>query len=274
MPELPEVEQVKNSLKPYIENKTIKNIIINVDRMIKYPSPEEFTERIVGRKIANLERFGKYLVFTLDNNELLIIHLRMTGALIYKPDAHEEVNKPRVIFELDEGIMYFCDTRTLGTIHLITKPEKPMLKGLYSLGAEPISNKFTADYLKEQLLSKKRLIKAALLDQSIIAGLGNIYVDEALARSKIHPKRLTSSLSAAEIKLLHQNIQEIIKTAIANRGTTFRDYKDADGNKGSNQEHLFVYGRGGKPCKVCSTMLAYEKIAGRGTVYCPNCQKL
>ena len=274
MPELPEVEQVKNSLKPYIQNKTITDVIINIERLIKHPSPEEFTKRIVGRKFANLERFGKYLVFTLDNAELLVIHLRMTGALIYKQDDHEEINKPRVVFELDEGIMYYCDTRTLGTIHLITREEMPMLKGLDSLGVEPISKDFTTAYLQDKFHSKKRLIKAALLDQSIIAGLGNIYVDEALAKSKIHPKRLTSSLNDKEVALLHKNIKDIIKTAIANRGTTFRDYKDADGNKGSNQDHLFVYGRGGKPCKVCSAILIHEKIAGRGTVYCPNCQQL
>lgn len=273
MPELPEVEQVKNSLREYIKNKTITKVIINVERLIKYPSPSEFVEQITGRAFLDLERFGKYLVFTLDNGQLLVIHLRMTGALIYKHNSQEDVNKPRVIFELNDGVMYYCDTRTLGTIHLINPEEKSMLKGLDTLGVEPISPDFTVEYLQERFVAKKRLVKAALLDQSIIAGLGNIYVDEALAKSKIHPKRLTNSLSEQELAMLHANIKEIIKAAIANRGTTFRDYKDADGNKGSNQDHLFVYGRGGQACKLCGTVLVYEKIAGRGTVYCPQCQQ-
>ena len=273
MPELPEVEQVKNSLKEYIQNKKITKVTINIERLIKHPSPAEFTEQIQGRTFTNLERFGKYLVFTLDNGKLLVIHLRMTGALIYKHNAQEEVNKPRVVFELNQGIMYYCDTRTLGTIHLISPEEKSMLKGLDTLGVEPISPDFTVKYLKEKFTAKKRLAKAALLDQSIIAGLGNIYVDEALAKSKIHPKRLTNSLTEQEFANLHLNIKQIIQAAIANRGTTFRDYKDADGNKGSNQEHLFVYGRSGQPCKLCGTTLVYEKVAGRGTVYCPQCQQ-
>lgn len=272
MPELPEVEQVKNSLREYIKNKTITKVIINIERLIKHPSPAEFIKNIQGRSFVDLERFGKYLVFTLDNRQLLIIHLRMTGSLIYKQN-NEPVNKPRIIFELNEGTMYYCDTRTLGTIHLISPEEKSMLKGLYSLGAEPISPDFTVEYLRGKFIAKKRLVKAALLDQSIIAGLGNIYVDEALAKSKIHPKRLTNSLSEQELADLHLNIKEIIQAAIANRGTTFRDYKDADGNKGSNQEHLFVYGRSGQACKRCGAILVYEKVAGRGTVYCPQCQQ-
>lgn len=273
MPELPEVEQVKNSLKEYIQNKKITKVTINIERLIKYPSPAEFIQQIQGRTFTNLERFGKYLVFTLDNGKLLVIHLRMTGALIYKQNAQAEVNKPRIVFELNSGIMYYCDTRTLGTIHLIDPEQKSMLKGLDTLGVEPISPDFTVEYLKEKFTAKKRLAKAALLDQSIIAGLGNIYVDEALAKSKIHPKRLTNSLTEQEFADLHLNIKQIIQTAVANRGTTFRDYKDADGNKGSNQDHLFVYGRSGQPCKLCGTTLVYEKIAGRGTVYCPQCQQ-
>lgn len=273
MPELPEVEQVKNSLKAYINDKKITTVTINIERLIKYPSPSEFVKQIQGRTFTNLERFGKYLVFTMDNGQLLVIHLRMTGSLIYKQNPQEEVNKPRIIFELNEGTMYYCDTRTLGTIHLIDLSEKGMIKGLNSLGVEPISPDFTVKYLQERFVTKKRLVKAALLDQSIIAGLGNIYVDEALAKSKIHPKRLTNHLSEQELAILHDNIKEIIKVAIANRGTTFRDYKDADGNSGNNQDKLLVYGRGGQLCKLCGAVLTYEKIVGRGTVYCPQCQQ-
>ena len=274
MPELPEVEQVKNSLKKYILNKQIQQVTTYVERLIKYPAPEEFASRLQGRTIVDLQRKGKYLIFTLDNSESVIIHLRMTGALIYQEQTIPAVAKARLMFTLNKGVLYYLDTRTLGTLHLVKAEEMKMLKGLVNLGKEPIDGDFNPAYLENIFKNKKRLIKAALLDQSIIAGLGNIYVDEALAKSKIHPKRLTNSLSRDEIKQLVINIKTIITQAIANHGTTFRDYKDADGAAGNNQKFLLVYGRTGQPCTFCGLALSYAKIAGRGTVFCESCQKL
>lgn len=274
MPELPEVEQVKNSLSKYIINKEIKQITIHVPRLIKYPSPLEFASRLQGRVFVNLNRKGKYLIFTLDNGEYLVIHLRMTGALIFKNQPSTEENKARIVFELNSGVLYYLDTRTLGTLHLVKVDEMKILKGLVALGKEPIDPEFNTEYLAPIFKSKKRLLKAALLDQSIIAGLGNIYVDEALAKTALHPQRLTNSLSIEEITNLVANIKSIIEQAIANHGTTFRDYRDADGATGNNQNFLLVYGRDGQPCTFCGTPLTYAKIAGRGTVYCQRCQKL
>ncbi len=272
MPELPEVEQVKNSLRPYILNKTIEKITMNVPRLIKSPTPEQFANELQGCVLSDLERRGKYLIFTLNTGKLLVVHLRMTGAFIYRGADQAAPDKPRIIFQLNEGTLYYCDTRTLGTLDLISVEEMPRIKGLYSLGVEPISKDFTAKYLKEKMHKSKRLLKATLLDQSVIAGLGNIYVDEAMAISGLNPKRNTQTLSEAEIKALHKAVKHVIEQGIANKGTTFRDYKDADGNKGNNQNNLLVYGRNGKPCKSCGTALVYEKIAGRGTVYCTRCQ--
>lgn len=274
MPELPEVEQVKNSLRPYIKNKIIKNIEINVSRLIKYPDSHTFETRIVNRRINDIIRRGKYLIILLDGDLRLVIHLRMTGSLIFKKDSTYPPDKPRVIFYLTDGsILYYCDTRTLGTIHLLTPEENP-ISGLNKLGPEPISPSFSLKYFTHACQSQKRTLKAMLLDQSVIAGLGNIYVDEALAASHLHPAMLANALNNKQISTLHKAIKDIIKQAIANRGTTFRDYKDADGAKGSNQEHLLVYGRKGKPCPFCQMPLVYAKIAGRGTVFCPDCQKI
>lgn len=274
MPELPEVEQVKNSLRPYILGKKIIDIVINVPRLIKSPTPELFIQELTGRTVTQLDRRGKYLVFTLDNGKLLVIHLRMTGALIYKSAPTEPVDKPRIIFTLSAGILYYCDTRTLGTLDLITPAEIKRIKCLSTLGPEPIGADFTLEYLIKQFQSKKRLLKAALLDQSVIAGLGNIYVDEAMAMAHLHPKRRTDTLSQEQIQALHSAVKQVIDQGIANKGTTFRDYKDADGNQGGNQNFLLVYGKQGQPCKFCGAPLVYEKIAGRGTVYCPRCQLL
>lgn len=272
MPELPEVEQVKNSLKPYIIFKTIEDIDINVPRLVKSPTPELFVQGLVGKVIVDLERRGKYLIFHLSNKQMLVVHLRMTGALIYKPTQENAPDKPRIIFRLNEGVLCYCDTRTLGTLDLIDLIDLPKIKGLYSLGVEPISDSFTLEYLQDKMCKSKRLLKAFLLDQRMIAGLGNIYVDEAMAIAKLNPKKTTTTLNKKELKALHAAVKHVIAQGIANKGTTFRDYKDADGNKGNNQEHLLVYGRNGKACKGCGTTLVYEKIAGRGTVYCPHCQ--
>lgn len=272
MPELPEVEQVRKTLTPHIKNKTIAQIEIYVERLIKKPTADEFSKTLLGKTIRGLARKGKYLIFDIDGDWDLVVHLRMTGALIHT--ATDELPKyARIKFLLTDGsVLWYCDTRTLGTLHLLAKGEK-CIAGLDNLGVEPIATEFTLEYFSHVLSSKKNKIKGLLLDQSFIAGLGNIYVDEALFLAKILPERTANSLTTDEISALYKTVITVIKQGIINKGTTFRDYRDGDGNKGSNQDNLFVYGRSGKPCLLCSSIIEYKKVAGRGSAFCRNCQK-
>lgn len=272
MPELPEVEQVRKTLTPHIKNKTIKHIEIYVERLVKKPSALEFAKTLTGKTILSLNRKGKYLIFDIDGGWDLVVHLRMTGALVYT--ATEEMPKyARIKFLLnDDSVLWYCDTRTLGTLHLLAKNEK-CIAGLDNLGIEPIAPEFTLEYFSDTLSRKKNKIKGLLLEQSFIAGLGNIYVDEALFLAKVLPMRAANSLTVQEVTALHHAVVTVIKQGIANRGTTFRDYRDGDGNKGSNQNNLFVYGRSGKACPSCNNIIEYKKIAGRGSSFCTHCQK-
>lgn len=271
MPELPEVEQVRKTLTPHIKNKTIAQIEIYVERLIKKPSPLEFSTILLGKTLLGLKRRGKYLIFDIEGTWDLVVHLRMTGALVYTT-TNEMPKYARIKFSLNDGsILWYCDTRTLGTLHLLAKNEK-CIAGLDNLGIEPIATEFTLDYFSNVLAIKKNKIKGLLLDQSFIAGLGNIYVDEALFLAKVLPERAANSLTTIETTSLHNAVIEVIKQGIANKGTTFRDYRDGDGNKGSNQNNLFVYGRSGKPCLSCGRLIEYKKIAGRGSAFCTNCQ--
>ena len=239
MPEMPEVEQVRKTLLPHIKGKTIKNIEINLARLIKYPSPEEFIAGLTGKTILDVGRRGKYLVLKTGENQKLIVHLRMTGSLIAQDADKPEPPYAKIKFELTDGVtMWFCDIRTFGTLYLVTNNDA-YIEGYETLGPEPLSEGFTADYMRPVIAKSRKPIKTLILEQTFIAGLGNIYADECLA----------------------------------NRGTTFRDYKDGEGNKGDNQNHLLVYGRKGLCCKMCGGELLGTKVGGRGTTYCPHCQK-
>ena len=212
---------------------------------------------------------------SLDDGRLNIIHLRMTGKLLYKQE-NEDIDKYScVIYHLeDKTKLIYADIRRLGTLDLITTDEISRLKGLYTLGAEPLSSEFTIGYLKDCLNKSKTKIKPFLLNQKNVAGLGNIYVDEALAISKIHPERKANSLNDEEIEKLHQAINLVINEGIRDGGTSFRDYRNGLGEKGSHQDKLYVYNRKGKECRFCDTLITKIVLNGRGTYFCPNCQKL
>lgn len=273
MPEMPEVEQVRKTLAPHIKGKKITNIEIYLDRLIQHPTPEAFVKGLVGKTILEVGRKGKYLVLQTAAKQELIVHLRMTGALIAQPSEAPEPRYAKIKFSLtDNTTMWFTDIRTFGTLYLVTDNDK-YIEGYETLGPEPLSEAFTADYLAPLAEKSKKPIKTLILDQKVIAGLGNIYADECLALSKILPMRLANTLSRNEINELCEAINAVIAQGIKNRGTTFRDYKDGEGNKGNNQNHLLVYSRSGKPCRSCGTILLQTKIGGRGSVYCPNCQK-
>ena len=271
MPELPEVETVRRTLAPHLLGRKITDVEIYLDRLIKYPKPEQFVKELKGATFNNILRRGKYLIFSFDNQKLLIVHLRMTGALVAS-SYEQPPDYSKIKFKLSDGnYLWYTDIRTFGTLYLVHTGEN-IVKGLSELGPEPTKEQLKLVYLKKILATKKAPVKNVLLDQKNIAGLGNIYVDEALALSGIRPDRKADELDGMEIKKLHKAILAVIAQGIENGGTTFRDYKDGEGKKGSNQEYLCVYGRRGQPCRTCGSSIEYMRVAGRGTSYCPKCQ--
>lgn len=273
MPELPEVEQVRRTLAPHLLGRKISAVEVYLARQIIYPQPAEFIAGLTGRTFIDIGRRGKYLVLGLDGSRQLIVHLRMTGALLVREDSLPAPAYAKVKFALNGNIsLWFTDIRTFGTLYLVTNTDYH-IKGLESLGPEPLSEGFTAEYLAHSVAKSRRAVKSLILDQEVIAGLGNIYADESLALAGILPTRCAGTLTNAEIVRLREAINSVIAQGIANRGTTFRDYKDGEGRKGDNQNHLLVYGRKGQPCRKCGCPLAACKVGGRGTTYCPNCQK-
>lgn len=273
MPEMPEVEQVRKTLAPHIEGKRITSVEVGLARLIKFPDAEAFVQGLVGKTIEHVGRRGKYLVLQTGAEQKLIVHLRMTGALIAQDSNLPAPPYAKIRFTLtDNTTMWFTDIRTFGTLYLVTNNDT-YIEGYETLGPEPLSAEFTAEYLAPLAKKSRKAIKTFILDQHNIAGLGNIYADECLSLSGILPMRKAETLTLDEITALCEAINAVIAQGIKNRGTTFRDYKDGEGNKGDNQNHLLVYGRGGEPCKKCGRPLSNTKIGGRGTVYCEYCQR-
>lgn len=273
MPEMPEVEQVRKTLAPRITNKKITSVEVYLDRLVKHPSVENFVAGLTGKTILEVGRKGKYLVLKTAPNQKLIVHLRMTGALIAQDSGQEAPPYAKIKFTLtDDVTLWFTDIRTFGTLYLVTDNDA-YIDGYETLGPEPLSESFTVEYLTPLAKKARKPIKTFILDQKVIAGLGNIYADECLALSGINPLRYANTLSDEELVALCDAINAVIAQGIKNRGTTFRDYKDGEGNSGENQKYLLVYGRVGKPCTKCGEPLATAKVGGRGTVYCQHCQK-
>ncbi|HHY06137.1 MAG TPA: bifunctional DNA-formamidopyrimidine glycosylase/DNA-(apurinic or apyrimidinic site) lyase [Clostridia bacterium] len=275
MPELPEVETVKKSLVPYLKGQKIENVKIFFTGIIKQPTPILFKERIRGRTIVDLERRGKYLLFFLDGGLTLVIHLRMTGQLtVCSGDVPISKHTHLIFFLASQQEWRFTDVRKLGLVYLVPTGNWACIHGLNNLGYEPLAEEFTLQVLGELLRGRKGKIKPFLLDQSKIAGIGNIYADEILCQAGLHPERTINTLRTVEVAKLYRAIKLILKEAVVCRGTSLRDYVDGRGQKGNFQERLQVYGRKGEPCYECQTPLERIVVAGRGTVFCPRCQKL
>ena len=274
MPEMPEVEIIRRYLDTQVAGKTIMNLDIRLPRMIKWPDVEGFRALVTGRTIKAMNRRGKYLLMELDNDSKVVFHLRMTGRLVYEPTGETSDHHARVIFHLQDGAsLVYGDTRTLGTIHGLKPQELGMLKGLAEMGPEPLSAEFTAEYLYKTAKQRKVAIKSFLLNQKYIGGIGNIYADEALFLARIHPLRPANSLTQAECSRLWESVNKVIAAGIADGGTTFRDYQNGEGGKGSHQEHLYVYGRKGEQCRNCGAVIERITVGGHGTHFCPNCQE-
>jgi formamidopyrimidine-DNA glycosylase len=271
MPELPEVETIRRDLLPLICGRTITGVRVAPDaaRVIRDVPPAAFAERIVGRRIDDLTRRGKYLLFRLSGGLWLVAHLRMTGALLHRRASDPADPYVRAVIALDDGTeLRYADLRKLGQLWLVDAPEEAVGK----LGPEPLDAAFTAARLGRAIGRRKAPIKAVLLDQRALAGLGNIYADEALFAARIHPLRPASTLSEAEMKRLHRAIRRVLNDALANRGSSFRDYVDAAGREGTHHLRVKVFRRTGQPCYVCRAEIARIKVGGRSTHFCRHCQ--
>ncbi|WP_078379444.1 DNA-formamidopyrimidine glycosylase [Sutcliffiella halmapala] len=273
MPELPEVETVRKTLVQLVKDKTIKEVKVLWPKMVKEPDDAFlFEQMLVGQRINDIGRRGKFLLFYLDDY-CLVSHLRMEGKYgVFRPE--EPANKhTHVFFYFEDGTeLRYQDVRKFGTLHLYKKGEELAAKSLVSLGPEPFDKEFNLEGFKERLSRKNRNIKAVLLDQTVVVGLGNIYVDEALFRSGIHPEKLANSLTDQEIEVLQREIVLTLQEAVDKGGSTIRSYVNSQGQIGMFQLELFVYGRKGEPCKKCGTAIEKSVVAGRGTHTCANCQ--
>ncbi len=272
MPELPEVETIRRTLIEHVSGLIITDVNLIWPSVVQSWRDKTFTELVTGRKIESLERRGKYLLFTLDEGWSLVMHMRMTGRLNYYSLEQVPERHTHLVFFLSQGQLHFSDVRKFGRIQVIPTDLRLTSSSLAKLGPEPLEPDFTAGLLGERLASKKLNIKAALLDQRVLAGLGNIYADEALFRAGVAPERKANSLSSEEILKLHSAIQKVLIAGISSQGTSFRDYRDANGEKGHFQALLQVYGRGTQPCLGCGKPLEKIRLAGRTTVFCNYCQ--
>lgn len=274
MPELPEIETVKRTLTPLLCGRSIANIRALRPDIIKHPDPESFIASLTGRRIVELSRRGKYLLIHMEDGGTLAAHLRMTGRFVHAEAGAEALPHTHVVFSLDDGHeLRFSDMRRFGCLWLIARGETDDFTGMARLGAEPLSGEFSAAYIMERLGGRRLTVKQGILDQSVIAGLGNIYADEALFAAAVLPDRPCMSLSAAEWQAIAAVIPPILESAIAHKGTTFSDYLDGEGKAGENLQYLQVYHRSGQPCKRCGAVIQKTKVGGRGTCYCAGCQK-
>jgi formamidopyrimidine-DNA glycosylase len=274
MPELPEVETIVADLRPHMVGRTIARCELNFPTIVRHPEPEEFVDAVVGMRIDSLGRRGKYILIGLTNNLLLVVHLGMTGQLrLVDPVAPLE-NHTHAVFFLDDGRqLRYRDPRRFGRLLLGTEQALLSSKKMPRLGPEPIDPEFAPDELYRRLRTRRAAIKAVLLDQSAIAGVGNIYADESLHKARLRPDRIAGSLSKKSARRLHESLRESLQLAIANRGSSVDTYRDAWGEIGRQQEKLLVYGRAGEPCFTCGRPLSAIRIAGRTTVFCRRCQR-
>lgn len=300
MPELPEVESLRRGLEGYIIGSTIKNIeilngkIVSGKGAIRHSDKKkvaEFKENILSKKIISITRRAKNILITFSTNEVLLIHLKMTGQLVFVPNdktkkisfgGHpiEETSQKLphkhtyIIFTLNKGTLYYNDVRQFGYF-LYYKNLQSILdeKHFDGLGLEPFDDKFTPKYLKEKFANIKSPFKKVLLDQKAVVGCGNIYCDEIAFASKISPNRLCNTLTKSEVKAIHKNMLSILKKAIDSGGSSIANYLLADGKRGNYSDYHKVYGKKGLPCPVCKTLLSHTQLAGRTTVFCENCQK-
>lgn len=276
MPELPEVETVKETLKPLVIGKQITDIIINYDKILDGINPDDFKAKLIGEVFRDIHRLGKYLIFILDHYSL-VVHLRMEGKFYYKEPELEIDKHEHIIFVLDGKVhLRYHDTRKFGKMIVVDSTDLEVVKKhkrLAKLGLDGVSE-ITPAYLKEMFSKRQRSLKALLLDQEIIAGLGNIYVNEVCFLAGLHPSEVPSNLTDDDYENLARYIKDVLTRAILAGGTTIRSYTSSLGVNGRFQQELYVHSRGGEPCLVCEQPIEKIRVSGRGTYICNHCQKL
>lgn len=281
MPELPEVEIVRIGLNQLTSGKTIQGGEVLLSTTLAHPSSlSQFWQEINNTTIHNWSRRGKYLLaFLQDNRQQLVgvlgVHLRMTGQLLWLPQSTPLQKHTRLRwFFADNQELRFVDIRTFGKVWWIPSTIAPetIITGLQKLGPEPLTNAFTIDYLLNTLAKTQRNIKTVLLDQSIIAGIGNIYADEALFKSGIHPETKAAELTKEQVTKLHKEIINVLEESITYGGTTFSNFINVVGINGNYGNFAWVYRRMGQPCRICQTPIERLKLAGRSSHFCPKCQ--
>jgi formamidopyrimidine-DNA glycosylase len=273
MPELPEVESVRRQLEPVLVGRRFEQVRIDDPRLVRPYEPAEVAAELEGERVAAVERRGKYLVVRFESGRVLLIHLRMTGSLLRAPNGSlPDDPHRRAVVRLDDGSdVAYRDVRRFGTWLLLELEEaEPYLAA--RVGDEPLDSLFTAARLGERLAGRRVSLKAALLDQRTLAGMGNIYVDEALWRARLNPLRPAAGLDRNELRRLHRGIRAALEHGLARQGSTLRDYRLPDGSGGSMQDEFRVYGRRDEPCDRCGTPIARTQVAGRTTWFCPTCQ--
>lgn len=274
MPELPEVETVRRGLTQLVKGSTIQSVDVLYAKMINLP-PNDFKKALRGKTIEKIDRRGKYLLIRLSDNLTIVSHLRMEGKYDVEPEDAPVGKHTHIIFHLTDGRqLRYNDTRKFGRMNLVDTGTEIQVAGLKTIGPEPTEDNLTVDYMQKIFSKSRKVIKPFLLDQSNIAGLGNIYADEVLWLSKINPQQPANTLTLRQIKELRKNIIAELAKAIAGHGTTVHSYSTAYGEAGSFQNQLNVYGREGEPCPRCGTKIVKIKLAQRGTHFCPKCQPL
>jgi formamidopyrimidine-DNA glycosylase len=273
VPELPEVETIRRQLVPLVEGRTLEALTVADARWCLPLDPREVEAAVAGRAVAALSRRGKYLTWELGRDVFLVCHLRMTGTMLYDPPPDGGPPHARVTFLLDDGHrLVFCDPRRFGTGELLLGATA--LDAFYAarLGVEPLSEAFTTAYLRALARGRRAPVKAFLLDQRTVAGVGNIYADEALFRARIHPLRPAGALRGAQLDALRDAVVAVLEAGIEAGGATIDDFRHADGVRGSFQHAFLVHRRAGEPCPVCGTPIRKLVAAGRGTYVCERCQ--
>lgn len=289
MPELPEVETVKRGLASLLPGKQVKGV--DFDTPKSFPNvPEDVSRFLISSTVVAVERRAKVLLIELSTKYTLLVHLKMTGQLVFRSNDERErfgAGHPndslvhdlpdastRVILDLGDSKLFFNDQRKFGWMRLVPTAEVPNIDFMKKIGPEPLATSFTGNEFIERLQRRKRTsIKAALLDQTVIAGVGNIYADESLWAAKIHPATLVQSISRQKLLALFRELQAVLQLSIEKGGSTDKNYVNAEGKKGSYMSFARVFRREGKPCSRCGTLIEKIRVAGRGTHICPKCQR-
>lgn len=274
MPELPEVETIVADLRPHLVGRTIVRCELAFPTIVRHPEPEQFIDAVAGMRIEAVDRRGKYILLRLQQGVSLVVHLGMTGQLRLVDPMAPLAKHTHAVFVLDDGKhLRYRDPRRFGRLLLGTEEDLLSSRKMPRLGPEPIDPAFAAEELYRRLKKRRAPLKAVLLDQGAVAGVGNIYADESLYRARLRPSRIASTVSRKSAQRLHDSLRESLVMAIANRGSSVDTYRDAWGEIGGQQERLLVYGRAGEPCFSCGRPLSAIRIAGRTTVFCRHCQR-